>query len=486
MNFLPHFEFPHWLAPIVTVLHLSLAIGASCHIVLAKRDVRAAIGWIGLVWLSPILGTILYVLFGINRIHRKAHSLRRRQRRSSPASSPKAKEQEVARALDAEARHLGALVTYMDHLTGTPLTPGNKVELLDGGEAAFPAMIAAIDRAERSVGLASYIFNADAVGMKFVEALGRAVARGVEVRVLIDSVGARYHRPRIFEPLKAVSVPCAGFLPSFIPAFFPFFNLRLHRKILVIDGREGFTGGMNIDAEFDERVSGERARHDLHFRLVGPVVDTLRKVFADDWAFRTREVLDGPSWSAESSNEGEALARGVVDGPDESLDQLAFSYLGALNCARRSVAIVTPYFLPEPALIAALGAAAMRGVDVDIYLPAKNNLPPVQWACMAMLWQILERGCRVWAVSGTFDHAKIMLVDRSWSFFGSGNWDPRSLRLNFEFNVECYDPALAKVLEMQVESRRQRAAAITPIQLQTRSLPVKLRDGVARLFSPYM
>ena len=313
-----------------------------------------------------------------------------------------------------------------------------------------------------------------------------AVARGVEVRVLVDAVGARYHYPRIFKPLHKVGVRAEAFLPSIIPTYFPYFNLRCHRKLLVIDGEEGFTGGMNIDEAFYAPGNPKVLRSDMHFQFRGPIVDTMRKVFADDWAFRTNEVLDGPTWMARAQPAGPVLARGVIDGPDENMDQLFFSYLGALSCARESVAIVTPYFLPDAPLIAALGAAAMRGVSVDIFLPKVNNLTLVQWASTAIFWQVLEHGCRLWAVPPPFDHTKLMLVDRAWALVGSGNWDPRSLRLNFEFNVECYDPAFASALQQQVESRRARAEAITREVVDARSLPIRLRDGTARLFSPYL
>ncbi len=484
-GFLSRLALPEQFEPIASILHIGTALLASGHIVLTKRDVRSAIGWIGLVWLSPFVGTTLYVLLGINRIRRKAQTLRRGPRRSVTREASHAPDA-AERALEIQEPRLVALAGYMERLTGRPLSTGNRVEMLVSGAEAYPAMLDAIDRATRSIGLASYIFNYDSVGRRFVEALGRAVERGVEVRVLVDAVGSRYHRPRIFGPLRQAGVRTEAFLPSIIPAYFPYFNLRCHRKILVIDGREGFTGGMNIDEAFYAPSHPRPLRSDLHFRVVGPVVDTMRSVFADDWAYRTGENLDGPSWQAKPERAGSALVRGVIDGPDDNLDQLFFAYLGALNSARDSVSIVTPYFLPDSPLIAALCAAAMRGVKVDIFLPKVNNLVLVQWASTALYWQILEHGCRIWAVPPPFDHSKLMLVDRTWAFVGSGNWDARSLRLNFEFNIECYDAALANALHEQVEARLARAEPITRNAVESRSLPIRLRDGTARLLSPYL
>ena len=194
-----------------------------------------------------------------------------------------------------------------------------------------------------------------------------------------------------------------------------------------MDGNIGFTGGLNIDERFDSRTRPEDCCHDLHFRIEGPIVDTFREVFADDWAFRTGELLDGAAWKSNPSQRGKVHARGVIDGPDNNLDSLFFAYLGAIDCARESVAIVTPYFLPNDALVAALSSAALRGVAVDIYLPKVSNMTLVQWACTAMLWQVLERQCKVWSVPPPFDHSKLMIVDRQYGLIGSGNWDERSL-----------------------------------------------------------
>jgi cardiolipin synthase len=179
-------------------------------------------------------------------------------------------------------------------------------------------------------------------------------------------------------------------------------------------------------------------------------------------------------------------ARGLPDGPDEDADPARFTRLGVLACARESVRIVTPYFLPDAALITALAVAAMRGVRVEIALPETNNLALVRWAATAQLWQVLERGCRVYYTPGPFDHTKLVLVDGVWALIGSSNWDPRSLRLNFEFDVECYDAALVDRLDRLVEMKLARAHQVTLADVNGRSLPIKLRDGVARLAAPYL
>ena len=470
------------------LLDLVLALLASGHAVTTKRDSRAALTWLVVIWLVPILGVLLYVWLGINRIQRRARSLRpdRRELRAAAARGSCLSDQ-LERTLGAQGVHLCALERLMRDVTRLPLVAGNQITPLRDGEQAYPAMLQAIDQAARSVALSTYIFARDAAGERFVAALQRAVARGVEVRVLIDAVGARRFgwRPML-HVLRRAGVPCAPFLPTLIPWQFQYSNLRCHRKILVVDGRTGFTGGMNLHGGNCLQQQPRHPVQDLHFRLAGPVVSQLQQAFADDWHFTTGEALHGEPWFTDIPPAGCVLARGVPDGPDEDFETLRFTLLGAIGCARHSIQVVTPYFLPDASLIAALNVAALRGVQVDIVLPACNDLALVRWASTALLWQVLEHGCRVWLSPPPFDHTKLLLIDGVWTLLGSANWDPRSLRLNFEFNVECYDRELAGGLETLVRGKIAQARRVCLADVDGRSLPVRLRDGLARLFSPFL
>jgi cardiolipin synthase len=460
---------------------------ASAHVVLTKRDARSAIGWVGIIWLTPILGTVLYFMFGINRIQRKARGLMRRHGLSDSSIGRRQHAEDVLyRTLGDDATHLAALARYVSKLTHQPLVDGNRLTPLKSGRAAYDEMLAAIDAAERSVALMTYIFDNDAAGQGFAAALGRAASRGAQVRVLIDSVGARYTWPSITHELHRQGVRYATFLPTLIPGRLHYSNLRNHRKILVIDGKLGFTGGMNI-RQGHLCESGERYPIcDLHFRVEGPVVAHLREAFAVDWEFMTAERLEGSAWFPLIAGCGSSLCRGIPDGPDLDFDKILLTILGAIGCAQRSVDIVTPYFLPEQPLITALNVAAMRGVAINIYLPEENNLKLVQWASTAQLWQVLQRGCRVWHTKPPFDHSKLMVVDDAWSMVGSANWDPRSLRLNFEFNVECYDRDFAAQLSELVAARRSNSREITLAEVDRRPLWQRLRDGFCRLMLPYL
>ncbi len=465
------------------LLSLLLAIGTSVRVLLRKRDVRASIGWIGLIWLAPIIGPIMYLLLGINRIARRASQLRREAFERASTQDVEAGARSLRSHLTDSQRHLEDLGRLLDNLTGIPLAGGNSVTTLANAAAAYPVIIEAIDGAERSVAVSTYIFGNDDAGKAVADALVRALRRGAEVRVLLDGMGALYTSPRTTKTLGGQGVPVSLFLYSLIPWRMPYLNLRSHHKILVVDGRIGFTGSMNIGSR---SLRSGRRQQDTHFRFEGPVVAQMMRVFVSEWAFTTGEQLGGPAWFPELLPAGAVIARGIASGPDQASDIKRLTLLGALERARRSVWIVTPYFLPDPTLITALNLAALRGLRIEIMLPEKSNLPPVQWACHAQLWQVVNQGCNVSLSPPPFDHSKIMIVDETWVLVGSSNWDERSLRLNFEFDVEAYDAAFAGTLMELVLEKRRRATPVTAPDLERRSLPIKLRDGVARLFSPYM
>jgi len=336
------------------------------------------------------------------------------------------------------------------------------------------------------VALCSYIFNDDPAGRLFLDALKRARDRGVEVRVLVDDVGSRYDLPTIMGPLRHAGIPADTFMPTLKPGWFPYFNLRTHRKILVVDGRNGFTGGLNIDKDYYGILRTRHPKTDLHFHIAGPEVAGLMHTFAEDWALAHGELLEGETWFPAIEPFGPVLARGVASGPDAQPDRIYMTILGALATARRSVAIVTPYFVPDETLISALSVAALRGIEVDIVLPGENTLTLVQWASTSLLPTLLEAGCRIWSTAPPFDHTKLMVVDGAWSLLGSANWDARSFRLNFEFNVECYDRALADRLTGLIRERLARSSPITLDTLNRRPFPIRIRDHIARLFSPYL
>jgi len=473
---------------LLTLLERSLAISLVGHAILHRRETKATLGWVGLLWFAPLFGSLIYLAFGINRLERRGCRWQKKLEqvlvdvRQRIPSGPR----EVLESFQQGRPKFRQMYDLVTRLTATPLLPGNTVQPLVGGEEAFPAMLGAIREAKHTIALQTYIFDKDRAGELFIQALKEATERGVEVRILVDDVGARYSRPTAVRAMRQLGLNCRTFLPTLYPASTVYSNLRNHRKLMVVDGKIAFTGGMNIREGLRLDWQPKHPVQDLHFRFTGPIVLQLQEVFSVDWCFASNEILAGDKWFPTTEPNGEIWCRAVPDGPDEDFEKLRMTILGAIGLAEHQIYVLTPYFLPDESIIAALNVAAMRGVHVCILIPEVNNILPVQWACQALLPEVLERGCQVYLTPAPFDHTKLFLVDGEWSLIGSTNWDARSLRLNFELNVECYGAELNGAL---TEFAREKLAAARPLtlaELQQRPFWKKLRDGIARLGSPYL
>lgn len=466
----------------VALAILAASLAATVHILLNKQDVRAAIGWMAVAWLVPGIGAVLYLLLGINRIRRGAERRLREQGLAVPGTPGPFLGPELAEFDPSAPPRLGALARLASALTGLPLTAGNRLDILAEGDAAYPAMLTAIEGARHSLCLSTYIFGRDAVGEAFAEALCRAVARGVEVRVLVDAMGSL----GIAGGLRRRGIAARAFNPPGLRQL-SVLNLRTHRKLLVADGRLAVTGGMNLRAVHRSEGSAPPRARDLMFAIEGPVVAQLVRVFAEDWKFAAGEDLEGPLWYPDpGSCEGGAIARVVPDGPEGEVSKVGWIFDGAISLARDEVLVATPYFLPGDDMLSALAQAALRGVAVHLLVPERTNYRLVDWASRAVFPLLLDHGCQVWLTPEPFDHAKLVAIDRQWAMIGSSNWDNRSLRLNFELNVEVYDAGVAGRLAGLLDERRAAARPLMSAELDARLLASRLRDRAARLMSPYL
>ena len=470
---------------LLTVIIL-VALATACHALLYKRDPRAALGWIAVCLLYPLLGPVLYVLFGVNRVRTRAKRLGQRWQFFIYVGYERPDNEDVAMASSLDVpREVKEIARISDAITRRSLVGGNTIELLHNGEQVYPAMLDAIQGSKHSLFLSTYIFETNDTGRLFIDTLALAAGRGVDVRVILDGIGEWYSIPRAGTLLKRRGVRVARFLP---PRLLPptiHINLRNHRKILVADGHIGFIGGMNIgDRHLAERVENPSRVVDAHFRLAGPIVTQVEHIFLEDWAFCTGESITPPKPRAVSS--GNTICRTIVDGPNEDLDRLSTILMGAVSAAQSHISIMTPYFLPSRELIAALQAAALRGVEITIILPLKNNLPFVHWAMRNMLWELLVWDIRVFYQPPPFVHTKLFVVDNHYAQVGSANIDPRSLRLNFELAVEVFDRGFVEILTDHIQRCRKQSTEVSLKDCDSRRLPVKIRDALAWLFSPYL
>jgi cardiolipin synthase len=458
---------------------------AAGHAVMYKRDPRSAAIWMTLSLALPIFGPWLYWGLGINRIERRA--IRHLGRRSRPFDYSHLESAAEDATVHREAvGHLISLRTVADKVTRRPMLAGNTISPLHHGERAYPRMLEAIADARHSVTLTSYIFDWDDVGRRFAQALGEAAERGVRVHVLVDGVGALKSFSRMGRLLLKTGAEVAVFFPLRFPLGRLRINLRNHRKILVVDGRRGFTGGMNISQRYLVERHGVGRVEDLHFDLTGPVVAEMQHAFVEDWALATGTVLEGDAYFPELAIDGTAVCRGISSGPDEDFEKIHWILQAAFAAAQHSVRIVTPYFVPTWPLISTMAVRALRGVDVTLVLPSQVDLRYMRWTADAYLWQLLEHGIHVYRQPAPFVHTKLMIVDDRWILLGSANLDRRSFRLHFEFNVEAYDVVLARSLSSWLDERIARSQRVTLEEVDSRSTAVRLRDGLAKIISPHL
>lgn len=464
-----------WFIP---PIHIMMAVLASGHALLNKADSRGAFGWIALCIILPLAGPILYLIFGINRVNSAA-------RRHYITKLSKDSTDTITEPAGTDFRPLSMVG---ENVVKKGLSSCDEVMVLQNGEEIYPAMLEAIANAEHHVLLCTYIFDRDETGQQFIEALVAAKNRGLEVKVIVDGMGEWMSLRRIGTLLRQHQIEFTRFNPiTLLPPSLNL-NLRSHRKMLIVDNRYAFTGGANIgDRHLALREDNAHRVMDIHFRLQGRVVDELEWAFRRDWHYcKGTRNLHPYKHHNPNKRASPVWTRLVLDGPNKSLDRLNDLMLGVISSARKRVWIMTPYFLPTQDLIGALIAAHLRGVDVQILLPGENNIKPAHWASRNILRIILETDLYVAYQKSPFIHSKVLLIDDQYSLIGSANMDPRSLRLNYELGVELFSRETNQQLSEYFLSRRANATQVTKEEIANRSLPERLRDSFAWLFSPYL
>ncbi len=465
---------------VLAMLHIVVAAVGTTHILVNKSDVRSAIGWIGLIWLSPFAGVAIYSAFGINRVARRASRISRDS--GSSIELPDHSTFDTT-TLDACIRPIADVGSQITEL---PLTQGNCVSILQGGSQAYSEMLSSIANARRSIALTTYIFRLDEVGSEFVAGLIEAHQRGVMVRVLVDGIGSGYFFSPVVRQLRSAGITAMRFMHDWRPWRMSFVNLRNHKKLIIIDGAVGFAGGLNLNRENTITENGKHEIDDIHFRVDGPVVAQLMISFAEDWHFSTGERLHGSAWWPLIERKGDVIARGISSGPDEGVGSIETIFATALGQAKRGIRIVTPYFLPDERLKSAIILAGLRGVRVELVIPERSDHAAMDWAMRAHLSFFPIERMKCFETPTPFDHSKLLTVDGMWCAVGSANWDVRSLRLNFEFLLECYEKDMVTAIDALIDEKISQAKPLTSASLTARPLMVRLRDASARLFLPYI
>lgn len=370
------------------------------------------------------------------------------------------------------------LDTLGAHLDSAVLD-GNRVELLENGVEIFPAMLDAIEQAEASVSFLTYIYWTGEIAHRTADALARAARRGVDVRVLLDAYGAQKMNARLVRMLTDAGVEVAWFHPLRWYRLHQV-NNRTHRKVLVVDGQVGFTGGVGIAAEWEGDARDSSEWRDDHFRVRGPAVRYLQGAFAEDWREATGEVLLGPRMFRPLEAEGPARVLPLVTSPGGRPSPIGFLYWLALRVARERVDIATPYFLPDDGLIESMGPAIERGVRVRLLVPgAHTDTPLLRAASFARYEMLLSQGVELYEFQPTMMHAKTVSIDGRWSIVGSANFDLRSFELNNEVVLVVDDPGLATCIDASFEADLERARRLDLDDVRAARLSKRIASRLA-------
>jgi cardiolipin synthase len=311
--------------------------------------------------------------------------------------------------------------------------------------------------------------------------------QGVEVRVLLDWIGAYSVRARFLAPLLEAGAKVAWFNPvSLTRLRTRYTNFRTHRKILICDGRIGFTGGINVSEEQTSEFAGSRAWRDTHIRIEGSAVRALQRVFIEDWHFATGELLNGPRYLRPARARGDEMVQIVASGPDGEGYAIHKLFFAAIASAHERVFITTPYFVPDDPILSALVTAAMRGVDVRVIVPAASDSRLVDLAARSYFPELLAAGVRLFEYLPRFIHAKTLVIDRHVAIVGSANLDNRSFRLNFEVCAAVYGTSFVARLAAAFEDDLHECREVRTKQIRRGSLVQRFGESVARLFSPLL
>ncbi len=489
---------PIWT--LVLVLFDVLAVLLSgWHILTHRRTSSSALLWLNIVILIPLFGTLAYVVVGVDRHGRRAtikelHNRAVREQlvplvpglpRPLTGDSP----EETAKApLEATCfpDHLDPFAGLLARVGRYRSVAGNKVEFIDGGDAFFEQALAAIGAAESFVLLETYIFNCDAVGERFLDALGEAAERGVHCFLLFDAVGSLDLDAVRLDRTRDRGVRVHPFdQRSLLRGRFQI-NLRNHRKILVVDGKLGFTGGTNISALHLASTPERKRSEDVHVSVRGPAVAQLSAVFAEDWHSSTGEALAEDLFFPDCAPHGDAICRVLPSGPDGDYGSFHKLIVAAIHGAGVSVEIVTPYFIPSEAVSMALKVAAMRGVHVTLILPKVLDHWFVGQATNAYLGPLLDVGVQIRKRPGAFLHAKATVVDGLWALVGSSNVDPRGYWLNYELNLGIVGEDEVAAVSTWIDKQRQQSVLIDPERWRNRGLARQAWENFWALFSPLL
>ncbi|MFH1477893.1 MAG: cardiolipin synthase [Verrucomicrobiota bacterium] len=495
-------EPPWFWIGVDAILHVAVFLLVVYSCLKTRRESTSALLWIFVAWSFPLVGPFLYLIFGINRVPRKAwhkqmadnEFLSERMSREDE-SLPLVYWRAVHESLAAEPADPAAQSlnnTLNSILSDYPLLGGNAIEPLVDGDAVYPKMLDAIRHAQHHVHLQTFIVGNDAISREFLDLLAEKARQGVAVRFMFDSFGST---GAVFSPLflryrHVPNMQIVGWTQANLLKRLVQFNLRNHRKIMVVDGEMAFMGGINLRQENLSRPGNCRAIRDYHVAVRGPIVQELQYSFLRDWYFMTDDdpaVLLQQAHFPHLPAVGPAMVRAANSGPTpDGMEVIARVFFECLVAARRQLFMVTPYFVPPRDILQALCSAARRGVDVRLVVPQKNNHLYAGLAGQSLYEDVLKAGGRIFERHDPFMHAKALIVDDMLAMVGSANLDVRSLRLNYESNLIVFDPGYINALKKIVLNEQSQSDELDLDTWQERPASHRLLENACYLLMPML
>jgi len=473
---------------LLSVSIYALALYFVLSLLRRPREPRTMLAWILVLLFLPGIGVFFYLIAGDPRFARTQRKRRRRRQRISRSLRRQIADMErrFGEDADEDERALAQVAAVATRLSDQPLTTGNAVDVYFEDEDNFNAMLEAVRGAEDHIHLEYYIYQPDDTGRQLRDALIEKAKQGIKIRLLLDYVGA-FNWSRAFRrTFTDHGIEVAFFLPA-VPLRGRFgVNFRNHRKIAVIDGRIGFTGGQNIGDEYRGRREKFGPFRDTHMRIRGPAVQQLQEIFVQDWNFTRGEDLSGDAYFPAAQSAGEQTVQVIPSGPDRNPRILHHLLVSAVACARESIAIITPYFVPDTTMIVALQSAAYRGLRVQLLIPSVTDNKLTLWAGRSYYQELVEAGVDIYEYPHAMLHSKVMIVDDDWAMLGSANMDQRSFRINFEVTALLYDEEPAGELRKDMDNLLKKAKRMRFEGEKHWTYKESLILGVARLASPML
>ncbi|BDW93565.1 cardiolipin synthase [Flagellimonas marinaquae] len=467
------------LVPILITLYVIISLTMVISLLLNGVRPSKTLAWLLAIFTIPVAGALLYILFGRNRRKSKMFS-----QKHQTAPNDQFKNEDCRPEISANKEKITSLIS---NTSKCPVTCYNHLELLKDGRNTFESIFNALEEAKEHIHLQYYIFEDGLLADKLLEVFERKVAENVTIRLLYDGIGSYSLSKKYLKKLKGIGVETAQFLPFKFGRFLSSLNYRNHRKIIVIDNKIGFTGGINIS---DKYLKGDPAQgkwHDSHLKIEGEAVDFLNRTFVTDWFLASVKKVDLNTLKIYRTQKKYTSLQIVPSSPDDDFDVMEQVYFSIINSAEKYLYIVNPYIIPNHAILQALITAALSGVDVKILMSSSTDIKLVDWCVRAYFESYLKAGIKIYLYEEGFLHSKVMLCDDEIASIGTANLDNRSLQQNYEAQVFVYDNELCRKMKSDFLSDCDKSTLLSDYEkFKSRSWGKKLIEGFAKLLSPLL